>query len=354
MSAAPARASRSDRRIALINPAVDAEDKAALAVKLLDSVLWVFKGTTQSNWIVCDAEAAQVVVVHHDEPAQRIAAWRNQGKLIVAINTDKAASKISPYTLIYPFPAVHVLRVLEQLDAELDFGSTGGRVNASAPSGNTSNGRGDSHGGDAWAFVDALRTLRLVNSADTWFVGKASSGPVLWVRGDGTRYCCEPATMRAIRTGTGNLSGLTLHKSAPPPADLTQRAGSELAWFAGYQASTVIAPWLGDRETYRLTRWPDFGRVQADDPQLRSAQIRVIAALDAGPATAVQLSTRTDTPLEVVVHTLNALASCEIVEVARTALPYTASTKPASPLSANRLRQFLRNMRKHLGLGSSA
>jgi len=353
MNAAPAHspATRSERRIALIKPAVAEEDQAAHAMKLLDSVLWVFKGTTLSNWTVCSAEAAQVIVVHHDEPTPHIADWRREGKLIVVISTDAAASSLSPYTLTYPFPTVQVLRILEQLDAALDSGATAARTSASSPGNNNSfDGRGDNRGSDAWDFVDALRTLRLLNNADTWFVGKVSSVPLLWVRGDGSRYCCDSATAHAIRSGTRNLSGLALQKAAAAPAELNPHSASELAWFAGYHASTTIAPWMSDGETYRLTRWPDFGRVQPDDSLLRAAQIRVVAALDAAPATAAQLSARTETSLGFVVRTLNALASCEFVQVAPATAPNVASIKPATPVPAGRLRQFLRNMRRHLGL----
>lgn len=321
-------------------------------MKLLDSVLWVFKGTTQSNWTVCPAEAAQVIVVHQDEPAGRIAQWSNEGKLIIAINTHAAASPISPYTLTYPFPTVQVLSILEQLDAELDSGVTA-RVGSGSPGNSTFDTRGDSHGADAWGFVDALRTLRLVNNGDTWFVCKGSSGSVLWVRGDGSRYCCDPATARAIRMGTRNLSGLTLHKAVASPAHLNPRSGSELAWFAGYHASAAIAPWLSGRETYRLTRWPDLGRMQPDDPPLRAAQIRVLAALAAAPDTPAQLSARTNISPQIVVRTLNALASCELLEVAPTAAINVASPRPAYAVPAGRLIQFLRNMRKHLGLWTS-
>ena len=356
MNAVTSSAIRSDRRIALIKPAVAEQDRAALAMKLLDSVLWVFKGTTQSNWIVSPAEAAQVIVVHQDEPAGHIARWRNEGKLILVISTDSTASLISPYALSYPFPTVQVLRILEQLDAELDSGAPAERARSNTPSNNDNSnnrGGGDRHGNDAWGFVDSLRTLRLVNSADTWFVGKGSGGSVVWVRGDGSCYCCDSATARAIRAGTRSLNGLTLHKAASPPG-VNPRSGSELAWFAGYHASAVLAPWLSERETLRLTRWPDFGRVQPDDPLLRAVQLRVLASLDAAPATVVQLCARTDASPEIIVRTVNALASCDLVEGARTSATSVASTKASSPVPAGRLKQFLLNMRKHLGLWTSS
>jgi hypothetical protein len=354
VNAVSSTAIRSERRIALIKPAVAEQDRAALAMKLMDSVLWVFKGTTQSNWTICSADAAQVIVVHQDEPAGHIARWRGEGKLIVVISTDSATSMISPYALSYPFPTVQVLRILEQLDAELDSAGPAGRARSNAPS-NSDNpnnrGGGDRHGNDAWGFVDSLRTLRLVNSADTWFVGKGAGGSVVWVRGDGSRYCCDSATVRAIRTGTRNLNTLTLHKAASPPG-VNPRSGSELAWFAGYYASNVLAPWLSERQTLRLIRWPDFGRVHADDPLLRAAQLRVVAAIDAAPATVVELCARIDVSPEIIVRTVNALASCELVDGALTAATSVANTKAASPALAGRLRELLRNIRKHLGLSS--
>jgi hypothetical protein len=247
-----------------------------------------------------------------------------------------------------------VLSILEQLDAELDSRAMAGRGGAGSPGNSTFDTRGDSHGADAWGFVDALRTLRLINNGDTWFVCKGSSGSVLWVRGDGSRYCCDSATARVIRMGTRNLSGLTLHKAVASPAHLNPSSGSELAWFAGYHTSAALAPWLSERKTYRLTRWPDFGRIQPDDPSLRAAQIRVLAALDAAPDTPIQLSARTNTSPEIVVRTLNALASCDLVEVAPTVATNVASPTSAKALPAGRLVPFLRTMRKHLGLWTSA
>lgn len=357
MNAATAHspASRDERRIALIKPAAAAEDQAAHAMKLLDSVLWVFKGTTQSNWIICAAEAAQVIVVHQNEPSARIAQWRNEGKLIVVIKTDAVSTPISPYTLTYPFPTVQVLSILEQLDAELDSGTTSGRAGSGAAASNNADGRSDSHGSDVWAFVDAVRTLRMVNNADAWFVGKASGRSVVWMRGDASRYCCDSTTARAIRTGTRNLSGLTLQKAAAAPVELNPGSGSELAWFAGYHASAaVLAPWLSEREVYRLARWPDLGRVQADDPRLRAAQIRVVASLDAEPATVAELTARTNVSPEVVVRTVNALASCELLERAPTVAVNLANTKPASPVPAGRLKQLIQSLRRHLGLSTGA
>ena len=357
MNAVPAQlpVTRSERRIALITPAVAGEDQAAHAMKLLDSVLWVFKGTTQSNWIVGPAATAQVIVVHQDEPAQHVAKWRSEGKLIVVISTGTAASSISPYTLTYPFPTVQVLGILEQLDAELDSAAApAGRVSASSP-GNAIDGRGANHGsGDAWGFVESLRTLRLVKNADMWLVGKGSGGAQLWLQGDGSRYCCNSATAVAIRKGTHNFSELTLRKTVAPPAEMNPRSGAELAWFEGYHASAQIAPWLSERAKYRLTRWPDLGRVRPDDPQLRAEQIRVLAALDAAPATVAQLSARINASPDVAVRTLNALAGCELVKAASTPAPTVASTKPASPVPVSRLQQFLRNMRRHLGLSTSS
>jgi hypothetical protein len=51
---------------------------------------------------------------------------------------------------------------------------------------------------------------------------------------------------------------------------------------------------------------------------------------------------------------VNALVSCDLAEVALTAATNMANTKAASAVPASRLREFLRNMRKHLGLWTSS
>lgn len=348
-----------ERRIALIKPQATEEDQAAHAVQLFDSVLWVFKGTTRSSWVTTPADSADIVVVHHSEPAGNLERWRKEGKHIVVLSTDEKRHPAGPRTLVYPFPAVQVLSMLERVEAELDSGSTG-QMLASAPSvvaTNLNKERAVRAGADPWTFVEALRTLRTVNNASLWLVCKSTQGSFLWLQGDVSRYICDSETAAAIRAGTLDLSGQTLQKGTPPPGNLPSRPGEELFWFATYHASTSLAPWLNDKTPYRLVRWPDFGRVRATESSERTAQIRIVAALEAAPATLNKLAIDAQTTAEQTARTLNALASCALIEAASTAptSPQSARvTEQHAPTPAGGLKRFLRNLRKHLSLGGNS
>lgn len=330
------------RRIALIKPRATSDEQAGHAVQLFDSVLWVFKGTTRSSWQVAADDEAQVIVAHHSEPATRLDAWRGAGKIVITLSTDQTKHPAGPYTLLYPFPAVQVLGMLERVEAEID-GGIEEPVASPAPKANSS-------GTDPWSFVESLRTLRSLRDARLWLECESEQGVSLWIRGDGTRYFCDDATAASIRAGTIDLSNLAPRKSSPPLANLAARSGIELFWFATYHASASLAPWLDENTAYRLLRWPDFGRVRANDETLRTAQIRIVAALANAPASVATVATSTQSPLEQAARTMNALGSCGLIE------PATSTIEPSrepshAPLPPGGLKRFLRNMRKHLRLG---
>jgi hypothetical protein len=322
-----------------VKPHNGVEERATHAIQLFDSVLWVFKGTTRTTWVASEPAAADVVVVHHSEPAQHVERWHKAGKLIVVLSTDEGARPAAPRTLVYPFPAVQVLSLLERMEAEL-----GGAVDETIAT-------GPAPASDPWTFVEALRTVRAVSNPDLWLVARSTNGPLLWLQGDGSRYYCDAVTARAIRSGTLALSGLTLRKGTAPPKELNPRLGIELSWFATYHAQAMLAPWLDASLIYRLTRWPDFGLLRAHEAEERSAQMRIVAALEAQPAEPDTLAARARTSTEQVLRIVNALAVCGLIEPAAARTPLVAHR---APVPASGLRRFLRNMRKHLGMGASA
>ena len=339
-----------ERRIALIKPSAS-EEQAGHAVQLFDSVLLVFKGTTRSSWVTTPVSAADIVVVHHSEPAANVARWRDEGKHIVVLSTDEERHPAGPRTLVYPFPAVKVLSMLEHVEAEMESAApvpSPAPVEAPSPK-----ARLVTPGADPWSFVEALRTLRTVSNASLWLMAKGPQGPLLWLRGDVACYYCDNATAGAIRSGTLHLSGLNLQKGTPPPGNLPARPGEELLWFAAYHASTSLAPWLNDESVYRLLRWPDFGRVRASEASERTAQIRLVAALGNGASTFGKLAAHAQTTSDAAARTLNSLSSCSLLETTQpsAAPPKVARTESSAPTPAGGLKQFLRNMRKHLRLG---
>jgi hypothetical protein len=345
MVAVHAACASTQRRIALIHPRFATDERARHALQLFDSVLWVFKGTTRTSWLTATADDAQVVVVHHSEPAMHLDTWRRAGKVVVQLSTDETKHPAGPRTLLYPFPAVQVLQVLERVEAEMDGGNDDTPIApAAAERGAPST--------DPWSFVEALRTLRTLGNSAMWLECKDERGISLWLQGDGSRYFCDNVTAAAIRAGSIDLSGLTLQKGAPPPENLPPRSQSELSWFSTYYASAAIAPWLNEKTSYRLVRWPDFGRLRASDEAVRTAQIRMLAALSEAPSSTEQLTARTQTPIEIATRTMNALASCGLVEPVLSATSARAPRRQNhAPAPVGGLKQFLHNLRKHLRLG---
>lgn len=297
------------RRIALVRPqpaSGNDADLATHAIQLFDSVLWFSKGSTRCDWSTSPPEQADVVVAHHAESAHHLERWQRDGKLVVLISTDRAAAVEHPHRLQYPFPAAQVLTLLDQLDAAL-----GG----SAPAADAQDARvtvSESGRGDPWSFVETLRILRSVSNPDLWLMGKSAGGHTVWVRGDGACYACDDAS--AIRSGALALQSVTLHRAAPPGAGQVMRSGAELAWFAAYHASPTIAPWLKASAHYRLKRWPDFGRLRALAPDLRSEQIRVAAAIEPSALGVQQAAARAKVAPELAVRMFNALAMCNLIE----------------------------------------
>ncbi|MET0536159.1 MAG: hypothetical protein ABW171_18235 [Steroidobacter sp.] len=336
-----------ERRIALIQPRFATDEQAGHAVQLFDSVLWVFKGTTRSIWVTSDADAAHVVIAHHSEPPAQLDAWREAGKFIITLSTDGQKHPAGPRTLVYPVPAVQVLSVLERVEAEME-GWEDSSAQAAPTVANTA-----PPGADPWSFVEALRTLRAVNNPSIWVVCQGTTGPLLWIRGDGAQYCCDNATAQSIHAGTMSLSGLTPQKGSDPPREFAPRPGVELFWFATYYASAALAPWLNQKAIFRLIRWPDFGRLRPSDATALTTQIRIVAALNAGSASISALSVLAQATVEQTARIVNALAVCGLTEMVQTAASRPRQESSVSP-PAGGFKQFLRNLRKHLGMGTLA
>jgi len=345
-------AGRPDRRIALLKPAAATDERVAHALQLLDSILWAFQGATRSTWKVGAPEVADVIVVHEADTEKHAETWKTSGKLVVEIATDARVDTTAPNVLVYPFRAQQVLVLLEWLDAQLS--SAGDESAASAEDSPASEPEVPT---DPWSFVEALRTLRSVQNSEAWLVGRDARTPMIWLRGDGAAYTADAGTVQAIRRGSLRLSKLILQKGAGPvgsapvagqqAAGPSLRSGMELSWFAGYHASTQLAPGLKASAHYRITQWPNFGLIRP-----LPSQLRVAAGLSSGTADLGEIIKRAAVSAEEAVHTLNALHACGVL-VAIESGGATARARPGS-LAEPRggFTNFLRNVRKHLGLGA--
>jgi hypothetical protein len=345
MSPTQPGAHRPDRRIALIKPASPAEDKAAHAMHLFESMLWAFTGTMRSNWVLASVDAADVIVVHQVDCDERVPSWQESGKAVVVIVTEQLAEPAEQLVLMYPFRAAQVLELLDRLDVQLATPSSRAaspveRAVENAPM----------QPAEPWSFVEALRTMRQVQNSDVWLTGRAGQTPILWVKGDGTEYVADPTAVHGIRLGTLRLNELTFQKGSPPPAYLAPRPAVEISWFAGYHASRRLAPWLHPAASYRMTRWPNFGVIRA-----LPSQIRVTAILATTALTVQQITARAQVSLEEAVRTMNALAACELLVAVEPVSPVVAPpTQPPQsvPTPPGGIRTFVRLMRKRLGLSS--
>jgi hypothetical protein len=352
---APAAMGR-DRQIALIRVA-PSEERAAQAMQLLESMLWAFKGTLRSNWVVAPSvDSADIVVVHDSTRDERISHWRSSGKPVVIIASSADVAPPGEHVLVYPFRAAQVLQLLNSIDTRLNDptplehkpeAAEGTSSTTSAPALSTTLSEPN-----PWLFVQTLRTLREVENASVWLTARLRQTPVLWVKGDGREYCTDVNTLQAIRQGKLVLSTLALRKGTAPESHRTMRPSTELEWFAGYHAADYLAPWLDADARFRITRWPNFGLIRP-----LPSQIRLAALLGTKALTIEELMSRVKVTRTEVVRTLNALDVCDLLAVVTQAAPKAALPEkpaPALPAQASQaaggVRNLLRLMRKRLGL----
>jgi hypothetical protein len=315
------------RSIALVKPAAVADERIVHALRLFDSFLWAFKGTGKASWsVVVSPETADVIVVHDADTDPRIDAWRAAGKRIIRFATAKPTSA----PLVYPFRAARVLEVLEGVEAESD--GSGTEPGASL---------------DPWQFVETLRTLRGTQNSKDWLVARSGETATLWLRADGALYMAEAATVQAIRGGTLNFARLALEKDTLPGTGPKPSAGAELLWFAAYHAADTLAPWLNATTRYRVSRWPNFGSIRP-----LGSQMQVAAALVSMAARPEEISARARVSSRKAIRTLNALAALDVIVAAHAEAPAERQPTPPPVQPRGGFGSFLRNVRKHLGLGA--
>ena len=336
-----ASTARADRHVALVKPSTPADDKAAHALQLLESMLWAFQGTTRSNWIVSASEKeADVIFVHAADCDDRVRQWQHNRKTVVVLETEPDPDVAHEYVLVYPFRAIQVMELLETLDLQLNASPTKFDLSTVTNPGTPSD--------DPWSFLDELRMLREVQNGDVWLVGKIAAATVLWVKGDCSEYSADPATLQAIRQGEIQLTEVKLQRGVPLPAHRRARPAAELVWFAGFHASPQLAPWLDAVSHYRIVRWPDFGAIRPQPSQLRATATLSNAAL-----TVQDLATRAQISLEEAARILNALSACRLLTTVEGVTAAHTNIRKSVPEPAGGFKSFLRSLRKRLGLTES-
>jgi hypothetical protein len=125
------------------------------------------------------------------------------------------------------------------------------------------------------------------------------------------------------------------------------RSGMELSWFSGYHASSQLAPGLQASAHYRITQWPNFGLIRP-----LPSQLRVAAGLSSAAADLSEIIKRAGVAAEEAVRTLNALHACGVLIAIESGGAATRATPASLAEPRGGFTQFLRNVRKHLGLGA--
>ena len=333
-----AAAARPDRRIALMKPIGEVDERITHALQLMESVVWAFHGTTHSTWRMGPLESADVLVFHEGNTDERIAQWKSQGRPAVEIAVQNRLDTDTPNLLVYPFRAAQVLVLLDRLETQLtsSFEALVPDESTAAPVATNQ---------DPWSFVESLRALRSVQNSEAWLVGRNERTPILWLRGDVATYTAEPVTVQAIRRGVLSPNSLTLEKGSAPTGGQAPRSGVELSWFAGYYASDRLAPGLTISARYRISSWPNFGLIR---PQ--PSQLRVAAGLSSAAADLGEIIKRAGVAAEEATRTLNALYACGVlIAVSLEEAGRAASAKPRPRAGLARL---LNSVRRHLGLGT--
>lgn len=334
------------RRIALVESAhaaaADGDERAQHAMRLLDTMLWVLKGTTRDTWATSLPDDADIVVIFRGEEAARAATWKSRGKFIVEIATEGDDAGAADNVLLYPFPAKRVLELLERFSAQLqarELGSTPSEVQVQPRAASKA---------DRWALPEAIRTVRAVRNDNLWLVARDGMETVLWLRGDGSSYFTTEPLAQALRSDPLMTARLELRDGYPPPkARVAERSGLELFWFTGFHAGEALAPWLDSRQKYRVTAWPDFGVIRPEPAVLRAVAFLATEAHDSAT-----LAKRARIPAGLAHRILNALSLCEVLAAGAAGTPADRGVGIHEPRGG--FGGFLRRLRSHLGLGASA
>jgi len=310
-------------------------------------MLWAFRGTTRSNWVISSPDDSDVVVWHRNTQDDRLVTWRSNGKLLVEIVTSelRGSGPTEPTELHYPFRAATALTLLEQLDDQITLNETSAPLRAKLQTTDTLNVA--LQGFDDWAFVEGLRGHGGEHASNQWLAAYSPQAHVLWAKPSEGIYLAEQPVVNAMRDGQLVPAEMRLLPGEQPPASLHSRPILELLWFSAYHAASQLAPWLSDTVPYRLARWPNFGVIRPAATPLRIAAALAADELDVG-----QLAKRMAITPQEAARNMNALSVCESLVPGSSKV--AAITRAVLPIINPKggFVSFLRNVRKHLGLGA--
>lgn len=148
----------------------------------------------------------------------------------------------------------------------------------------------------------------------------------------------EPGVLQ-LNVATGPIViDLDRHTSSAPEEPVQDLDG--LLWRIGFSAfGEDPAPWMSDRDRYRLTRWPNLGALPADVDEVR--MFAILANVDASPAELAATAGRTIGKAQ---RVLNALSLMGILRTSPTAPAPVLPPEPPTETPG-----FFRRLLRRLG-----
>ena len=286
------------------------------------SMLNIVAGRSVARWQASSFDQADVLLAHADSDPVALSHWNASGKPLVLVVDDRESWPPSQYVLRHPFRVMQLLSLLDDVAVSLQR----------RPSADTM-----ASGTLGWAVAESLRRI-VGNAGDrSWHMARGD-GAAVWIH-DGQAHA-TPTVVAALRAGKLRLRPFEA-TSERPTADSVAFATSDVAWCVGLQATTGVAPWLNADCAYRLRRWPDFGRLEAQ-PEL----IELSAALASRAMTPQQLAQRSGHPIELVNRFMAAVSLAGLLGSGTAGVATSAAS--ASPPVKGSWTRFVADLCRHL------
>lgn len=215
------------------------------------SMLSIVSSRAAAAWKLSALEKADVLLAHADSDSAVLSRWNASGKPMILVIDDRGNWPTAPFVLRHPFRVMQLLAILD------DVAASTLRNNLPVREGRA-----------GWATAESLR--RIVNNPGErgWYIARCSDGSCVWLH-DQQAYTA-PATLARIRAGQLQ-PGVFQSTSEQPEDGSIAFATSDLAWSVGMQTPAELAPWLKPDTSYRLRRWPDFGRLEVSQELIELA-----------------------------------------------------------------------------------
>lgn len=289
------------------------------------SMLKVVSGRSRAEWSLASPAEADVMIASSDGDPAPFAAWGASGKPVVLVIDDRCSWPPAPYVLRHPFRVMQLLSILD--DVAEQFQSRP----ATAP-------------GDRaeWAAAESLRRCMTRAGGADGYVARCAGGEQIWI-GHGVAHAEATVLARLREHGLG--LGAFEPARAAPIAAAKPFPLCDLGWFVGHHGSGELAPWLPEDGSYRLRRWPDFGRVG-----VVAGLLELCAHATTRAWTPATLAAAAGQPLAGVHRFLNAASLAGLLAPVHATHARTAAAPPGSVPEG--WRRFLGGLRRRLGLAA--